>query len=132
MLASCAGAPPATAALARIPNPHLNVCLDLQHSMQLDTPQASGSCIATPSTNTPNRAVSTQTPHSRRPNPHSARRTPQFPPPRFPPLKVFVRRPPVCVTPFVRGRHPKTFTTSDIRRSAIYDDGAANWGGLVR
>src|SRR6266540_1443208 len=32
------------------------------------------------------------------------------PPSRFPPLKVFVRRPPVCAEPFVSSRHPKTFT----------------------
>ena len=30
--------------------------------------------------------------------------------PRFPPLEVFVRRPPVRVARHVSGRHPKTFT----------------------
>ena len=34
---------------------------------------------------------------------------------RFPPLEVFVRRPPECVAAPVRGRHPKTFTQPDIR-----------------
>ena len=31
-------------------------------------------------------------------------------PARFPPLEVFVRRPPECTVPSVMGRHPKTFT----------------------
>jgi len=38
---------------------------------------------------------------------------PLVPPSRFPPLKVFVRRPPESAAPFVRGRHPKTFTDSE-------------------
>src|SRR5215510_16152079 len=38
---------------------------------------------------------------------------PHLPSSRFPPLEVFVRRPPVCATPSARGRHPKTFTAAD-------------------
>ena len=52
--------------------------------------------------------------HRRRSNPHSARRTASLHLPRFPPLEVFGRRPPVPVTPFVSGRHPKTFTFASI------------------
>src|SRR5215216_964240 len=40
---------------------------------------------------------------------------PYVPPSRFPPLEVFVRRPPECAPMFVSGRHPKTFTRADIR-----------------
>ena len=48
-----------------------------------------------------------------RSNPHSARGTaPSLP--RFPPLEVFVRRPPKYVAPSSWGRHPKTFTKPDI------------------
>src|SRR5262249_32996098 len=36
--------------------------------------------------------------------------------PRFPPLEVLRRRPPVRATPSVSGRHPKTFTGADIAR----------------
>jgi hypothetical protein len=36
-------------------------------------------------------------------------------------LEVFVRRPPARVEPFVSGRHPKTFTGADSRRSLFYD-----------
>src|SRR5262245_45766491 len=43
---------------------------------------------------------------------------PHLPSSRFPPLEVFVRRPPVCATPSARGRHPKTFTLSDIASTA--------------
>jgi hypothetical protein len=35
--------------------------------------------------------------------------------PRFPPLEVFVRRPPEFAAPSVSGRHPKTFTIADIK-----------------
>ena len=34
--------------------------------------------------------------------------------PRFPPLEVFRRRPPMRAAPSVSGRHPKTFTGGDI------------------
>jgi hypothetical protein len=51
-------------------------------------------------------------------NPHSARGAlaalPYPPNPRFPPLEVFVRRPPECAARFVSGRHPKTFTKTDV------------------
>ena len=39
--------------------------------------------------------------------------------PRFPPLEVCVRRPPVCAAPPSWGRHPKTFTTADSCTAAI-------------
>jgi hypothetical protein len=42
-----------------------------------------------------------------------ARRTSTYPFPRFPPLEVFVRRPPESAAPFARGRHPKTFTLDE-------------------
>src|SRR5262249_48998930 len=35
--------------------------------------------------------------------------------PRFPPLEVFRRRPPVRAAPSVSGWHPKTFTKADLR-----------------
>jgi hypothetical protein len=34
--------------------------------------------------------------------------------PRFPPLEVFVRRPPARAAKLVKGRHPKTFTISEV------------------
>lgn len=40
--------------------------------------------------------------------------------PEFPPLEVFVRRPPLHVAPFVRGRHPKTFTQAAAVQSGEY------------
>jgi hypothetical protein len=43
------------------------------------------------------------------------RRAPTYPFPRFPPLEVFRRRPPVLAAPSVSGRHPKTFTLSNFR-----------------
>ena len=51
---------------------------------------------------------------------------PHLPSSRFPPLEVFVRRPPVCATPSARGRHPKTFTEANIeglrmRRSTLLE-----------
>ena len=36
--------------------------------------------------------------------------------PRFRPLEGFVRRPPECLAPSVRGRHPKPFTRADLPR----------------
>src|SRR4029077_288803 len=36
--------------------------------------------------------------------------------PRFRPLEGFVRRPPECLAPSVRGRHPKPFTGADTAR----------------
>ena len=39
---------------------------------------------------------------------------PTCPLPRFPPLQVCVRRPPVCAAPPSWGRHPQTFTEADI------------------
>src|SRR5260370_190323 len=41
---------------------------------------------------------------------------PSPPLPRFPPLEVFRRRPPMRAPPSVSGRHPKTFTNSDLRK----------------
>ena len=75
----------------------------------------------------------TQNPHPRRPAPRivSYSITPSIrgtqipivrdqPPsshfPRFPPLEVFRRRPPMRAAPSVSSRHPKTFTHSVIRR----------------
>jgi hypothetical protein len=48
MLTSCAGAPPATATLARIPGSDLNTCTNLQQLTQPDMPQISHSCAVTP------------------------------------------------------------------------------------
>ena len=56
--------------------------------------------------------------HPRRPNPHSAAAQSHLPPPRFPPLEVFVRRPTVRLEPFVSGRHPKTFTKPEILKAS--------------
>jgi hypothetical protein len=52
-------------------------------------------------------------PHRRRSNPHRARCTIASHFPRFRPLEGFVRRPPECLAPSVRGRHPKPFTQPD-------------------
>jgi hypothetical protein len=47
----------------------------------------------------------------------SPRRPANVPKSRFPPLQVFVRRPPECAAAFGGGRHPKTFTK---RESAFF------------
>ena len=39
---------------------------------------------------------------------------PTYPFPRFPPLEVCGRRPPLCAAPPSWGRHPKTFTISEV------------------
>jgi hypothetical protein len=41
---------------------------------------------------------------------------PSSPFPRFPPLEVFRRRPPMRVAASISGRHPKTFTIGDLSR----------------
>ena len=59
---------------------------------------------------------------------HSARGTqipithaapPTYPFPRFPPLEVCGRRPPLCAAPPSWGRHPKTFTEGDVGHYSI-------------
>jgi hypothetical protein len=56
-------------------------------------------------------------------NPHSARSAIADPAPsdpsRFPPLEVFVRRPPERVAPSSWGRHPKTFTEAAVSEASL-------------
>ena len=47
---------------------------------------------------------------------------PTCPLPRFPPLEVFGRRPPVCAEPSSWGRHPKTFTYPEVSEGAFWPD----------
>src|SRR5260370_6600480 len=77
----------------------LNLCIDLHRSRQIPALPASRSCPATPSTNPLNRVGCPRAPHLQRPNPHRACCTTAAHFPRFPPLEVFVRRPPERVAP---------------------------------
>src|SRR5713226_8197241 len=77
----------------------LNLCIDLHRLRQIPTLAASRLSAATPSTNPLNRVGSPRVPQLRRSNPHSARGTTACQFPRFPPLEVFVRRPPARVAP---------------------------------
>lgn len=72
-----------------------------------------------PSTSLLERLDSIHPPHPRRSNPHSPSRDTHVPLPRFPPLEVCVRRPPVHAAPPSWGRHPQTFTKAALR--AIYE-----------
>jgi hypothetical protein len=77
--------------------------------------EAIGSAASTPS------IVALEPSRAHRRTTHSGQITigpapPTHPFPRFPPLEVFERRPsaPEFAAPCVIGRHPKTFTTSDM------------------
>jgi hypothetical protein len=87
-------------------------------SNQIPTLTTKRSCAATPSINALNRVGCPRAPHRRRSNPHRARCTIASHFPRFRPLEGFVRRPPECLAPSVRGRHPKPFTKADICSAA--------------
>ena len=93
MLVCFANPRSATAALIQICNSHRNV-LDLSCSTQLISPTAPRSRAATASNIAFYRVPASQTPRPQRSNPHSASRAPAVPSSRFPPLEVFVRRPP--------------------------------------
>ena len=90
-------------------------------SNQIPTLTTKRSCAATPSINALNRVGCPRAPHRRRSNPHRARCTIASHFPRFRPLEGFVRRPPECLAPSVRGRHPKPFT------KALMDLAHVNW-----
>jgi hypothetical protein len=53
-------------------------------------------------------------------NPHSQRRATHVPLPRFPPLEVCVRRPPVPAAPPSWGRHPQTFTKAEVAATLLH------------
>jgi hypothetical protein len=104
---------PALAQL-RASDPSLyTLCIALHRPNQIPTLTTKRSCAATPSINALNRVGCPRAPHRRRSNPHRARCTIASHFPRFRPLEGFVRRPPECLAPSVRGRHPKPFTTAD-------------------
>src|SRR6266571_338203 len=95
-------------ALAQIPNSHLN-SIDLHRSTSVGPTTANCSCLPTPPNDALDRLATTPTPRPRDaqiPIEHAA--GPYVPFPRFPPLEVFRRRPPVSAAPFVSGRHPKS------------------------
>ena len=77
----------------------LNLCSDLRRPTQIPALPASRSSPATPSTIPLNRVGCPRPPHLQRSNPHRARCTTACQFPRFPPLEVFVRRPPHYVAP---------------------------------
>ena len=114
MLAGFANPQPATEMLAPIRNQDLNA-INLHRSKLVGSTAASRSSNATTSNNPLDRLAAAQPPHPRPLNPHSQpRRVHTFPFPRFPPLEVFRRRPPETAAAFVSGRHPKTFTNSEV------------------
>jgi hypothetical protein len=116
----CAGrsTTPALAQL-RASDPSLyTLCIALHRPNQIPTLTTKRSCAATPSINALNRVGCPRAPHRRRSNPHRARCTIASHFPRFRPLEGFVRRPPECLAPSVRGRHPKPFTKADICSAA--------------
>jgi hypothetical protein len=96
---------------------------NLRPAIQPCPSNADHSCSPTSPTLAVDRSARTRTLDPSPPNPHSARgalarghltASPHPPSSRFPPLEVFVRRPPECAASFVSGRHPKTFTKADI------------------
>jgi hypothetical protein len=113
MPVALAAAPSATAECAQISSRR---CKSVANS-QRSTPSAAHSRASSPSANPLDRLNSNHTPHPRQSNPHSQRRATHVPLPRFPPWEVCVRRPPACAAPPSWGRHPQTFTSTDIARS---------------
>jgi hypothetical protein len=85
-------------------------------SDNLPSSERLAACPATvsPSTGLLKRLDSIHPPHPRRSNPHSTSRDTHVPLPRFPPLEVCVRRPPVHAAPPSWGRHPQTFTKPEL------------------
>jgi hypothetical protein len=86
---------------------------DLPSPMQPSPFNTNHSSLTSSSTAAADRAARTRPLDPARSNPHSARGVlpaPRRPDSRFPPLEVFVRRPPEYVAPPSWGRHPKTFT----------------------
>src|SRR5450631_2541832 len=110
MPAPCAASRTATAVLVQIQYQHPDSCIDLHPPTAIATAKTRQSWAATSSTNACDPVASDHTPHPRRSNSHSARRTTARHLPQFLPLEVFVRRPPDYVARPVSGRHPKTFT----------------------
>ena len=83
------------------------------------TRPAAHPAAVSPSTGLLERLDSIHPPHPRHSNPHSPSRATHVPLPRFPPLEVCVRRPPVHAAPPSWGRHPQTFTTAVIPISLL-------------
>ncbi len=104
-------------ALAAISHPRQFLPANRRTAIRPCPSNADHSCPPTSPTVTVNRVARTPPRYPLRSNPHSARGVLAAPPhrpiSRFPPLEVFVRRPPECAAPFVSGRHPKTFTFSE-------------------
>src|SRR5450432_1413968 len=114
MPAPCAASRTATAVIVQIQYQHPDSCIELHPPTAIATAKTRQSWAATSSTNACEPVASDHTPHPRRSNSHSARRTTARHLPQFLPLEVFVRRPPDCVARPVSGRHPKTFTQAEI------------------
>src|SRR5450432_3381333 len=118
MPAPCAASRTATAVIVQIQYQHPDSCIELHPPTAIATAKTRQSWAATSSTNACEPVASDHTPHPRRSNSHSARRTTARHLPQFLPLEVFVRRPPDCVARPVSGRHPKTFTRTDLDQLA--------------
>src|SRR5450631_3366169 len=114
MPAPCAASRTATAVIVQIQYQHPDSCIELHPPTAIATAKTRQSWAATSSTNACEPVASDHTPHPRRSNSHSARRTTARHLPQFLPLEVFVRRPPDCVARPVSGRHPKTFTIAEV------------------
>jgi hypothetical protein len=129
LLACFANPQLATEMLAPIRNQNLNA-INLHRSKLVGSTAASRSSNATTSNSPLDRLAAAQPPHPRRLNPHSQPpRVHTFPFPRFPPLEVFRRRPPEPVAPSASGRHPKTFTITEVASSFDHLVGAQQQGG---
>ena len=105
-LASAAGSRPATTALAAIPHStpvRARPSIVRSSAIAIDR-TARTAIIRNPSTIARRSLATPLADLAPRSNPHSARGTRAFTPsPRFPPLEVFVRRPPEYVAPSVMG-----------------------------
>jgi hypothetical protein len=96
----------ATAVLAQIRSLRPN-CIHLQRPTASSAATATSSGAATSSTNARNPLASHHTPHPRRSNPYSARRTSNVPPPAVSSLAGFRTPAPARAEPFVAAGIPK-------------------------
>jgi len=83
--------------------------------LQRSTPTSADSYTASLPHNFRNRAAHNQPQRSRHSNPHNARRTTNVSLPAVSSLGGLRTPAPLCAAPPSWGRHPKTFTTADIR-----------------
>ena len=110
LLVALAASRPATVERAQISSRRLK---PFDNSQQSTRPAALPAAVS-PSAGLPERLDSIHTPHPRNSNPHNPHRAIHVPHPAVSSLGGLRTPAPVCAAPPSWGRHPKTFTSTDL------------------